>query len=701
MAENFQDNVKYGGSTLGVSGDAIAIGSTNAGAKSVIFASSDTQGHLAWLPSAARTINLPDAGGTVLLSSQAILSISAGTTRATSGEVVFSNSNGVSFGVNGQTVTGSVAAQSNQTVGLFAVGNTTQNSSTTLDARTISFDGLGIVTAGFSNGSVQISASQSNQSIGFFAVGNTTQNSSTTLDARTVSFDGLGIITVGYSNGSVQLSATQSAQSVGLFAVGNTTQNSSTTLDARTLSFNGLGIVTIGYSNGSVDVSATQSAQTVGLYAVGNTTQNSSTTLDARTLSFDGAGNVSVGYSNGSVVISGGTAAPSPVNFSAGTTSNNLGSVVFSNSNGVTFGLSGSTITASASAQSAGFYAVGNTTQNSSTTLDIRTVSFDGLGAQTVGYSNGSIQLSVPNTSSLSGTGGISISTNGQTISISGPKLTNFEPVPLLNGITTSFAPGIGTWQFEPFYLPAVVSGGRVNRLFSFAATASILRGSTANFSNATTGSRSVSFTYGNSLAVYSLGAGTNSTRLESLWSNTFSVGIAHSVSVASAAGSTLTISNGATLSYVASIDSAGNYTTSSTSQSSTFNGTSSLNSSAVTGAVSNLLAILSGQLVIPVGLNTTLNPGNYWLGQAFSTASTTTGTSADVWSFVGQTAFQGNTAQSNRNWGATATTSGSQEYPGHGFYASVSASPPSPVAFSDIRTISNRLYFNIVNSTI
>ena len=58
--------------------------------------------------------------------------------------------NGITFGMsNSSVITASytvpnVPAQTNQTVGLYALGNTTQNSSTTLDARTISYNGLGM-----------------------------------------------------------------------------------------------------------------------------------------------------------------------------------------------------------------------------------------------------------------------------------------------------------------------------------------------------------------------------------------------------------------------------------------------------------------------------------------------------------------------------------------------------------------------------
>lgn len=63
---------------------------------------------------------------------------------------------------------------------------------------------------------------------------------------------------------------------------------------------------------------------------------------------FNNAGGVTFGLeTNGSITAAAPAGAPSPVNFSAGTASANLASVVFSNSNGVSFGLNGATITAS------------------------------------------------------------------------------------------------------------------------------------------------------------------------------------------------------------------------------------------------------------------------------------------------------------------------------------------------------------------
>lgn len=318
--------------------------------------------------------------------------------------VSFDGAGLVSVGYSGGSIiisaTQSDAAQTNQTLGAYAVGNTTgQSSSSTFDARTVSFDGAGLVSVGYSGGSIIISATQSdaaqtNQTEGFYAVGNTTgQSSSTTLDARTHSIDGAGIVSVGYSGGSIIISATDAAQTnqtEGFYAVGNTTgQSSSTTLDARTVSFDGAGLVSVGYSGGSIIISATQSDaaqtnQTLGLYGVGNTTgQSSSSTFDARTLSFDGAGIVSVGYSAGSVLISATDAAQTN--------------------------------------QTVGLYAVGNTTgQSSSTTVDARTISFDGAGVASVGYSGGSVIISVPSGGGAAGTDTVGISNLGNTAGTSG-----------------------------------------------------------------------------------------------------------------------------------------------------------------------------------------------------------------------------------------------------------------------------------------
>lgn len=511
------------------------------------------------------------------------IGLSAAGSSQSGGTVILSNANGLSFGMNGSTVTGSynstqfagtgttfsgtnisgsLTLNSNglnialsgaaggsgaSTGGIYVAGNTTgQSSSSTYPQSSLNLSFAGILSAGWSSNSFVISAPGTTQlALSVYAVSNTTQSTSGTVAGSAFSFAGAGGVSVGISNGSVVISGgTGGGGSVlSLYALGNTTQNSSTTLNQSALSFNALGAMTWGYSNGSIQVSApaTSSISGTGLvsisvngstisiganaltaYAVSNTTQSTSGTVNGTALSFAGAGGVSVGITNGSVVISGGAGGGGSVNFSAGTTSGNLGSVVFSNSNGVSFGLNGSTITASANGistvglyalgnttqnssttlnQSAlsfnglgiitagysngsiqlsatqlstlGLFAVGNTTQNSSTTLAQNTVSFNGLGAMTVGFSNGSVQLSAPATSSLSATGMASISVNGSTISIGAaiPQLSFFQPLgPVQN--TTVTQNGVGSVQIYPAIAAFPFTASRVDMMASVSVSA-------------------------------------------------------------------------------------------------------------------------------------------------------------------------------------------------------------------------------------
>ena len=181
------------------------------------------------------------------------------------------------------------------------------------------------------------------------------------------------------------------------------------------------------------------------------------------TLLLAGGNNVTLSQNGSAITISGANVPSGSINFSAGTTSGNLNSIRFSNSNGVSFGLNGSTLTASVntsyaasnhshgnptlnltnlsgttasasngltlslsaasqSAQTIGGYASGNTTgQSSSTTFDARSLSISATGGVSAGYSAGMLQMSAPAISSLSQTGIVSISRNGNTISIGAP----------------------------------------------------------------------------------------------------------------------------------------------------------------------------------------------------------------------------------------------------------------------------------------
>ena len=114
------------------------------------------------------------------------------------------NLNGLShYTSNGSLVASyTVPVQTNQTVGLFGVSQTTQNTSGTVNATGMSFAGAGNVSVGLTNGSIVISGQTWGLTTGgAYAAGNTTGQSSSSTHALTqFNISGAGIISVGWSS---------------------------------------------------------------------------------------------------------------------------------------------------------------------------------------------------------------------------------------------------------------------------------------------------------------------------------------------------------------------------------------------------------------------------------------------------------------------------------------------------------------------
>lgn len=320
----------------------------------------------------------------------------------------FSNANGVSFATSaGSAIVGSVATTyraSNDAVGL----NTALTAGPL--AWTVNSSGISLnassaagTTSGFTGANIS---------------GSMTHNTA-----------GLAL--------SLSVAAPGGAASASNYFTGNTTQSSSGTMALSSQIFRGYGIVSVGQSNGSVLISTpdpvTVTDMSIGISG-GNTSGHTGTVANGQVVFAGGNAITLSGSTNGSsmtITISGGGGGGGGVGISAGTQSVSTGTVVYSNSNNVTFGMSGSSrVTASVGLN---LYALGNTTQSSSTVLGVGAVSLNALGAMTAGFSNGSVQLSAPATSSLVGAGNISISTNGSTITISG----SASPVSFSAGTTS------------------------------------------------------------------------------------------------------------------------------------------------------------------------------------------------------------------------------------------------------------------------
>lgn len=489
-----------------------------------------------------------------------IAALAAGTQTATSGTVVFSNSNGISFGLSGSTrVTASYTVP---TVTNSSWTASDQNTSMTIGQ--LAFTGSNGLTLSLSTttgGSATLIGSytvpnvpaQTNQTEGFYAVGNTTQNSSTTLDARTVSFGGRGIVTVGYSNGTVQISATEVPQTnqsaIKGFGVSNTGQTAGNTGISTGIDWvmAGSGSITLSQSTAGGGpntvwiqhpawiTTARASTDAIGL----NTAKTNVTwTVNSSGLSLDAGGYAGTGFTTttttGTALVgthnTAGLSMGVPAWLTAAAGGNNLTlqdsattlqvtKVVFSNSNGVSFGLSTAasiaTVTASVAAQSnqtVGLYATGNTTNNSSTTFDARTLgSWNAQGAATVGFSNGSVQLSVPATSSLVGINGISISSAGSTISVMPQWISSYENFENC-GSNTMTLNAASVSHAVAFYLGQPISGSFLRLPVLMTTNSTTI----ATMASATASASGNLFSTWN-VVVYSMGVGANSQSLQSV----------------------------------------------------------------------------------------------------------------------------------------------------------------------------------------
>jgi hypothetical protein len=416
-------------------------------------------------------VTLSQNGNSVTISANtaaaANISISAGTQSNAFGGITFGNSNNISFGLNNGTIT-ATASQSNQTDGVYIFGNTTgQSTSNTHDARSLSIIASGLVSAGWSAGAILLSAptlpplfsgvgistggnsagitgvqsqqlvlvggsnvtlsgsgaagsgtvtinvpSQTVQTIGVYAQSQTFgQSSSSTYDARSLSIVGQGNVVIGQSGASIFISgASNSGASGSIFAAGNTTGQSSVSgYPLNSFNVSAAGIISAGWSSNSFVISAPASTGiSQSMFAVSNTTLGTSGTQTIGQLSLAGAGNISVGVSNGSYVISGaGGAGGGGVNFGVSTGGNTAGAT--------------------------GTVSTGNVVLVGSGPISLSQATGGAGSAAT-------ITINAPATSSISGTGQVSVGVAGSTISIGVPTVSVF-----LNGNTTLTSSGTMT----------------------------------------------------------------------------------------------------------------------------------------------------------------------------------------------------------------------------------------------------------------
>ena len=257
-------------------------------------------------------------------------------------------------------------------------------------------------------------------------------NSQTTYTSGTFGFSELANITIRSTTGQAfQFSVPSGATATGNL---NAISNSNTTYTSGTIGLSELGAITIRSTTGnqfqfSVN-SQTVQTQTHNVSVGGNSTSAGAgyIQISTGTMLLAGGNNITLSQNGASITISAGAGGAataisgivaSNTTYTSGTVSISGfgGGITVSSNTGQRIDLSVAAPVAQTN-QAGSVYGATNTSGTSSGTYDARTLSIAAAGALSVAASNSGWILSAPATSSLSGSGGIQISTNGSTISL-------------------------------------------------------------------------------------------------------------------------------------------------------------------------------------------------------------------------------------------------------------------------------------------
>jgi hypothetical protein len=174
--------------------------------------------------------------------------------------------------------------------------------------------------------------------------------------------------------------------------------------------------------------------------SAGTTSQNLSNVV------FSNSNNISFGL-NGSTITASATVASTQasINFSAGATSQNLSAITFANSNGISFGLNGSTMTASVATSLTAI-----NVSASATSLNLSAITFSnsnnltfGLSANSVITASGPISISAGTTSAnltnltFSNSNNVSFGLNGSVITATATVATSLTNINVSAGTTS------------------------------------------------------------------------------------------------------------------------------------------------------------------------------------------------------------------------------------------------------------------------
>lgn len=549
------------------------------------------------------------------------INFSAGTTSSNIGSVVFSDSNGLAFGLNGSTITGSYT-QSTHAHSQYSFSNLngvtfgTNGSTLTASVQT-NYAGVGESVGTVAGTDLALTVNTDGVSILYPKWLTTAALSNHSHGDPTLALTNLTGTTASASNGftlSLSGNAAQTVQTQNMVAVVASAANGNGTFSSGSVSLkNGSNIT---FSTGANVISMfapdSQTVQTQNLFVEIVSGANGNLTASSGTLSVKAGNNITISTGAGVYSIHGAAAGGANLTLQDSATTLQVTKVIFSNLNGVSFGLNTAasivTVTGSVAAQSnqtVGLYATGNTTNNSSTTFDARTLgTWNALGAATVGFSNGSVQLSVPATSSIVGTNGISISTNGSTISVQPQWISSYENFDNC-GSNTMTLNAASISHAVAFYVPQPISGSFIRFPVLMTTNSTTI----ATMASATASASGELYSTWNAV-VYSLGAGGNSKSLQSVASGSGGFTFNNKISITNSTQYSITQA------FSAQANGAGTTRTTQYSISNT-------NYSFTTNQIATEWS--SGRFM-DIPFASSLSPGPYWLVFGYSSSSASAG---------------------------------------------------------------------------
>lgn len=644
------------------------------------------------------SVNLPAYLTTAMASNAATISnikVSAGTLSSNRSDITFSDGSGVSWGLNTNGVITATVKTDYQTSGAYLTTAMASNRGTDFVQATANFNGTN-ATGTIASNAISVSvAAQTNQTVGLYASSNTYLTSSGTQDARSLTFRGDKSITVGISSGEVLFS-------VGAYLTTADLSQNSSNYAGTNGAITG-GSITVNTSGVSVNLpayltTAALSSQTLGFSLSGNTATTNSSRISNGAYALAGGNNVTIQQSNNTVSISVGNyittarASTDAVGLNTALTANGVAWTV--NSSGISLNVPAFLTTAALSSQTLAFSLGGNsgTTNssqilnsgyvlaggnnvtinqsnnsvsisagainiaNSQATYSNSTVNLlEGGGAITIATSAGgqSFKFSVPQTSNITGINGIGISTNGSTITISKEIVSYFENIPLLDAASTTLSASGSVLQVVPFLLPAAMSVGFIRIPVSMSYVSTEVSGLTAN------STWTINRSYTDAAVILKQNAGASSLSLVYVTSSSATWVFQNSVGVG-ANSSRYTVSQNVTYPISGTTS---NYATNYAQSS----GSLQLSSASLT--------LFTGARWLDIPFGASLSAGNYWLALGRSTNSASQAGNSDAGKASAGFSYIG-VSQNNLTVGfpGAATNSSIQLQPGLGSWSTNAA---------------------------